>query len=175
MLVDVGHRVEMLTEGSRSPTVVLESGFGATIDFWQKVQGPVSSLPWWCLTSALEWASRNWQAPHGRQRAPARELLSALRAAHLAPPYLIVGHSIGSFDIRVFARTYPNDVCGMVFVDPVPEDFYEWMRAHQAEDWLANGGSFLSAPRGLRNERWLAPAGGKQLIRPRGVCDTLQT
>ena len=153
MLVEVdGHKVEILTEGSRSPTVVLESGFGATTDFWQKVQGPVSSF---AMVVSYDRAGVGKSELAGTPRTAgniARELRSALREAHLAPPYLLVGHSIGSFYIRVFAHTYPNEVCGMVFVDPVPEGFYEWMRVHQAEAWKQMEAASAQLPEGLRNE-----------------------
>jgi pimeloyl-ACP methyl ester carboxylesterase len=153
MLVDVdGHKVEMLAEGSRRPTVVLESGFGATIDFWEKVQGPVSSFGT-VVTYDRGGVGKSELASTPRTAENiARELRSALRAAHLAPPYVLVGHSIGSFYIRVLAHTYPKEICGIVFVDPVPEDFYEWMRVHQAEDWKQMEAASAQLPEGLRNE-----------------------
>src|SRR5215469_914808 len=128
MLVDVGgHKLEMVSAGTKGPTVVLESGFGATSDFWEKVQ-------------------------HGASEFVAQELHSALHAGQFAPPNVLVGHSIGSFYIRVFANTYPREVCGMVFVDPVSEDFYEWMRTHQPEDWKQMEAASSQLPEGLRNE-----------------------
>lgn len=147
-----GHKVEMLVEGSKRPTVILESGFGATYDFWQKVQDPASSF---ATVVSYDRAGVGKSELAGTPRTAeniARELRSALRAAHLAPPYLLVGHSIGSFYIRVFAHTYPGDVCGMIFVDPVPEDFYEWMRVHQAEDWKQMETASSQLPEGLRSE-----------------------
>jgi len=128
MLVDVGgHKLEVVSAGTKGPTVVLESGFGATSDFWEKVQ-------------------------HGASEFVAQELHSALHAGQFAPPNVLVGHSIGSFYIRVFANTYPREVCGMVFVDPVSEDFYEWMRTHQPEDWKQMEAASSQLPEGLRNE-----------------------
>lgn len=62
------------------------------------------------------------------------------------------GHAIGSFYIRVFAHTYPDEVCGMVFVDPTPDDFYQWMRSHQAEDWKQIEAASSQLPEGLRKE-----------------------
>ncbi|WP_426278622.1 alpha/beta fold hydrolase [Chryseobacterium sp. S-02] len=42
-------------------------------------------------------------------------LLSNLK---ISPPYLLVGHSIGGPFIRLYASMYPEDVCGLFFIDP---------------------------------------------------------
>jgi len=43
------------------------------------------------------------------------DLLAALK---INPPYLLVGHSIGGPFIRLYASMYPNEVCGLFFIDP---------------------------------------------------------
>jgi len=47
----------------------------------------------------------------------AGELHGLLRAAGIAPPYILVGHSMGGYDVRLYASLYRNDVAGMVLVD----------------------------------------------------------
>jgi len=54
----------------------------------------------------------------------AEELRSALREARIAPPFVLVGWSLGGAFVRVFASMYPADVIGLVLVDPVQEAFY---------------------------------------------------
>ena len=49
-----------------------------------------------------------------------RDLAAALKAAHVAGPYVLVGHSLASFDVRLFAFTHPREVAGIVLVDPRP-------------------------------------------------------
>ena len=59
-------------------------------------------------------------APAGERRTPrtqVRELHELLRAAGVAPPYVVVGHSWGGFLARLFAHDYPNDTVGIVLVD----------------------------------------------------------
>lgn len=43
------------------------------------------------------------------------DLLGALK---ISPPYLLVGHSIGGPFIRLYASMYPNEICGLFFIDP---------------------------------------------------------
>jgi pimeloyl-ACP methyl ester carboxylesterase len=45
------------------------------------------------------------------------DLHALLAAARLPGPYLLVGHSLGGLFARLYAQTYPDQVCGIVFVD----------------------------------------------------------
>ena len=44
------------------------------------------------------------------------------RAAGIAAPFVLVGHSFGGILVRMYASTYPGDVVGMVLVDSPHED-----------------------------------------------------
>ncbi len=41
-----------------------------------------------------------------------------LKAAKVQGPYVLVGHSMGSFNVRLFAYLHPRQVAGVVLVDP---------------------------------------------------------
>jgi len=47
-----------------------------------------------------------------------RRLHDFLNQAKVDPPYILVGHSYGGPLIRLFTSRYPNEVAGLVFVDP---------------------------------------------------------
>jgi hypothetical protein len=73
------------------------------------------------------------RAGYGRSEPPtaprtfdqvATELHDALSASGIAPPYVLVGHSLGGAYIRAFAHRYGNEVAGLVFVDPLSEDAF---------------------------------------------------
>jgi pimeloyl-ACP methyl ester carboxylesterase len=55
----------------------------------------------------------------------AEELHTLLQNAGELPPYLLVGHSFGGYNVRVFNGKYPNDVVGVVLADATQEDQYE--------------------------------------------------
>lgn len=52
----------------------------------------------------------------------ADDLHRLLHAAGVPPPYVLVGHSLGGMNIKLYAETYLAEVAGMVFVDPSHED-----------------------------------------------------
>jgi pimeloyl-ACP methyl ester carboxylesterase len=47
----------------------------------------------------------------------AEELHTLLQHAGISPPYILVGHSMGGYNIRLFASLYRSEVAGMVLVD----------------------------------------------------------
>jgi pimeloyl-ACP methyl ester carboxylesterase len=51
----------------------------------------------------------------------ANELHEMLVTAKIAPPYVLVGHSMGGAVIRAFAHLYKTETAGLVFVDPFHE------------------------------------------------------
>jgi pimeloyl-ACP methyl ester carboxylesterase len=50
-----------------------------------------------------------------------------LRQASIAPPYVLVGHSIGGMLVRAYQRRYPQEVVGLVLVDATPEEDLGYM------------------------------------------------
>jgi len=45
-----------------------------------------------------------------------------LTAAHIASPYILVGHSLGGWNVRVYRDKYPREVAGVILVDAPHED-----------------------------------------------------
>jgi pimeloyl-ACP methyl ester carboxylesterase len=113
-----GRAIRMLVSGTGASTVVFENGLGPPLEMWGKVQPHVSQF---ATTVTYDRAgvglSEDGPSPRDGQQI-ARELHKALGAAGLPPPYVLVGASLGGLYIRVFAGTYPEDVSGMVLVDP---------------------------------------------------------
>ncbi len=130
--IDAGGRaVRVLQLGSGVPTVVFEAGAGSSLESWVRVQGRVSRF---AKTIAYDRAG-NGASPRGPTprdgRQIATELHMMLRNANAAPPYILVGHSLGGPYIRVFAGMYPDEVAGMVLVDPTQEDLVAWAKERQ--------------------------------------------
>jgi len=123
-----GRRVEIVSGGSSlymhidctgqgTPTVVLDSGLGDSFVSWQKVQPEIAKFTQVC---SYDRAGIGYSDPSPRARTShviAEELNSLLHAAGISPPYILVGHSMGGYDVRVFAGLYRNEVAGVVLVD----------------------------------------------------------
>ena len=80
--------------------------------FWREICGSFA-------TTGRDSAGRQMTESH-RRLDTSRLLHDALAAAGVARPYVLVGHSLGGTRIRMFAGVYPNEVAGLVFVDPTP-------------------------------------------------------
>jgi pimeloyl-ACP methyl ester carboxylesterase len=59
--------------------------------------------------------------------AVAGELRSLLRAAGVPVPYLLVGHSLGGAYVRRYAQRFPDEVAGLLLLDPAHEDYPAYM------------------------------------------------
>jgi pimeloyl-ACP methyl ester carboxylesterase len=130
-----GHKLRMYISGNGGPAVVFETGgspsSGGALEAWNRVQPAVSKVT---TTVSYDRAGIAWSAPAAEPRDAlqvARELHTALGNAHVPPPYVLVGHSFGGPLIRVFAGLYPDEVVGLVLVDPTQEEFINWNIARQ--------------------------------------------
>jgi pimeloyl-ACP methyl ester carboxylesterase len=62
----------------------------------------------------------------------AADLHALLKASGERGPYVVVGHSMGGAVSRLYASEHPEDVSGLVLVDPTP---YEAANALTDEEW----------------------------------------
>jgi pimeloyl-ACP methyl ester carboxylesterase len=111
-----------LCQGSGSPTVILEAGFGGTSDNWSEVQ-PALALR--TRTCAYDRAGLGYSPPiPGVHDATAEiaDLATLLDRAGIRPPYVLVGHSYGGLLVRLFAHTHPKQTAGVVLVDAMGRD-----------------------------------------------------
>lgn len=122
--ISVGeHALRMSITGAGSPTVVLETFGPAYLETWNRIQPEIAHFGRVVsYDHAGYWGSEPGPKPRDATQI-ARELHAALQSANLPPPYVLVGYSFGGPYTRVFASLYPDEVAGMVFVDPTQESF----------------------------------------------------
>jgi pimeloyl-ACP methyl ester carboxylesterase len=116
-----GRSIRMLVAGRGEATVVFESGLGGPLEHWGKVQPAVSRF---ARTVSYDRAGNGLSDPGQRPRDAGRiaaELRKALAAANVAPPYILVGHSMGGPYARVFAGMYSEETAALVLVDPTSD------------------------------------------------------
>jgi pimeloyl-ACP methyl ester carboxylesterase len=152
-MVDIGGRSLHLQLSDRltasSPTVILEAGLAATSLSWATVQPLIANF---ARVASYDRAGLGWSdnavAPATALNA-ARDLHALLNHAELPGPCILVGHSLGGLIARIFQQQYPEQVAGLVLVDPVARS--EWREpTDQRRRMLARGvalsrrGAFLA-------------------------------
>jgi len=117
-LVDVGgYKMHIDCIGQGSPTVILDSGLGDSYISWHKVQPQIAQFVRVCSYDRAGLGYSD-SGPHPRtSKDIAGELRTLLHNAGVAPPYILVGHSMGGYDVRLYASLYRGEVAGMVLVD----------------------------------------------------------
>ena len=116
------HRLHLNCIGNGSPTVVFDSGLGGSSLDWVLVQPQVAFFARACT---YDRAGYGWSdaGPLPRDSAHiSRELETLLGNASVPAPYLLVGHSFGGLNIRLFSHNNPQQVAGLVLVDSSHED-----------------------------------------------------
>jgi pimeloyl-ACP methyl ester carboxylesterase len=113
-----GYRLHINCSGIGSPTVVIESGWGDSSASWGWVQPDVARTTRVCSydRAGMGWSEASPQPRTAREFA--KELHTLLVNANEPGPYVLVGHSLGGYTVRVYAHDYPAEVSGLVLVDP---------------------------------------------------------
>ncbi|UCC55162.1 MAG: alpha/beta hydrolase [Gammaproteobacteria bacterium] len=140
LMVLVGeHRLHLQCSGQGGPAVVMDAGLGGTSLDWVRVQPELAKYTRVCTydRAGYGWSERGPQPRSSRRIA--EELRMLLKTAAVPEPYVLVGHSFGGYNIRLFASNYPEVTAGLVLVDAAHED--------QVRRFREEGG-INTAPRG---------------------------
>ncbi len=126
-LYDVGgRRMHLHCVGTGRPTVVVDGGAGNWSTHWVHLLRDLAAISRTCL---FDRAGLGWSDPAAGPRtstAAADDLARLLAAAEEQGPFVLVGHSYGGYNARVFQAKYPDRVRGIVLVESGHED--QWIR-----------------------------------------------
>lgn len=167
-------RVAYLESGIGSPAVVFVGGAGGLAIFWEPVRRTVAES-----TRALAFDRPGYGRSAPRENGfvtsshrLADELSATLQVAGVESPIVLVAHSFGAFIARAFAAAHPDELAGMVLVDPAHED--EWTDAYpeshrKGQSFAARGLAFIAGASLLGLPQLLArlpfiPMGGVDLL-----------
>jgi pimeloyl-ACP methyl ester carboxylesterase len=117
-LVDIGgYKMHINCTGQGTPTVILDSGLGDSYISWHKVQPQIAQFVRVC---SYDRAGLGYSDSSPRPRTSkdsTEELHTLLHNAGISAPSVLVGHSMGGFDVRLYASLFRSEVAGMVLVD----------------------------------------------------------
>ncbi|MGN7720096.1 alpha/beta fold hydrolase [Chitinophaga sp. 22620] len=130
-----GHNYHVFVKGfenrvANAPAIIFENGMGVDLGNWKKVLDQVSTFAPVFAYDRAGIGKSDIVFTMPTAKSVSENLHDILKTLKIAPPYILVGHSLGGVYIRGFAGFYPNEISGLVFIDPA--DFTE-----TKNDWNA--------------------------------------
>lgn len=123
-----GNNYHILLKGfenrkSNTPAIIFENGIGSDLHDWNKVTDQISAFApvLFYDRAGIGTSDKLFKMP--TVESVNQNLHAMLAELKISPPYILVGHSFGGVYIRAFAGRYPNEIAGLVFIDPA--DFTE--------------------------------------------------
>lgn len=117
-----GARIAVYCVGHGSPTVVMDAGLGDGATTWAHVQPEIARHTRVCSYDRAGYMfSSAGPMPRTSDRIVS-ELHDVILGMPIAGPVVLVGHSFGSLNVRLFTDRYPALVAGVVTVDGSHED-----------------------------------------------------
>jgi pimeloyl-ACP methyl ester carboxylesterase len=108
--------------GQRCPTIVMLNGSGGALEGWHRLFPEIEAL------GTVVTYDRPGVGGSGRPREAqlgttvVLQLRALLREIGAKPPFLLVGHSFGGLHANLFARLYPSETCGVLFLEATAPD-----------------------------------------------------
>ena len=113
-LVNIGgRRINLHCTGAGGPTVILMAGLFSWSVVWYKTQPVTAKTTRVC---AFDRAGYGFSDPGPRPQIISDvvdDLHAALSTGSIPGPYVLVGHSLGGIEARLYAQRWPKEVVGM--------------------------------------------------------------
>lgn len=162
--VNIGKReLFYLLVGSGKPTVILEAGLGDTLESWISIQTEVSKF---MSVLAYDRAGLGQSEPAPTPRTcqdMVDDLSMFLERASIEPPYILVGHSFGGLNVRLFASQNPQVVAGMVLIDASHEDRTAGFEKILSDELITRNRAYLLDP--SKNDEFVDRIPSEQQVR----------
>ncbi len=167
-----GGQIHARQAGTGRPAVVLESGIAASSLNWSLLQPQLAAF-----TTAYSYdrAGFGWSTSERKQCSLAKmsdDLHKLVTALGLPRPFILVAHSFGAYIVTAFAQRFPEELAGVVLVDPITPQ--EWIKPDREQRWMLRRGVWFSRAGGMlaslgvvRACLWLLQRGSREA--PRGV------
>ncbi len=169
-LIDIGgYRLHLQAQGHGSPAAVMDAGLTANSLFWDKALPAVAQIT---RAVTFDRAGYAWSeaAPNGTPRTSQQlvaEQRLLLERAGIQPPYILLGHSFGAINALVYAKSYPQEVAGLVLVDPSHPEMVERVPRIPSSQATQRISQAIATLGRLGLLRWLGPLMLRQML-PQG-------
>jgi pimeloyl-ACP methyl ester carboxylesterase len=122
MVPVAGHSLHVMSVGEGAFTMIFESGSGNDLSHWLKVAPAIGQTAKVVTLSRGGYGKSDAVAKARTLTESTNDLSGFIEKAELQPPFILVGHSYGSHIVRSYAAQHPNNVDGLVLVDPAYSD-----------------------------------------------------
>ncbi|PHS31641.1 MAG: alpha/beta hydrolase [Methylophaga sp.] len=120
-----GYSLHLNCAGEGKPTIIMDVGLGDDSSDWKLLFEQSAEISRTCVYDRPGYGWSDYGPRPRTSRRIAVELRTLLRQADINPPYILVGHSFGGFNLRLFASFFPETVEGMILIDASHELQYE--------------------------------------------------
>jgi len=122
-MINIGtYKLYATVKGGGSPAVILLPGEGAFSWGWWDIQDELAKTT---KVVTYDRAGFGWSEaspePYSSKQI-VTELHALLQRLDIDPPYIVVRASMGGIYTKHFAKLYPKEVSGVVFIDPSAEE-----------------------------------------------------
>ena len=122
-LIDLGgYQLHFYTLGEKNsslPTIILDHSLGGLDGYFL-----IEELSKLTQVFIYDRAGYGWsdQSPYPRNSEQiVKELNTLLTQAEIEPPYILIGDSFGSYNVRLYAHQFPQKVVGIILTDALYE------------------------------------------------------
>lgn len=126
--VDIGgYRLNVHRLGQGEPAVILDTGLGVSSLLWARVLPLIGDFTTACTFDRAGYGDSDPGPSHLPRTSSqiVKEVRLLLQKVEIAPPYVLVGHSFGAINMLYCALHYPDEVAGLVLVDPSHPQMFE--------------------------------------------------
>ncbi|WP_227396865.1 alpha/beta hydrolase [Jeotgalibacillus aurantiacus] len=105
-------------------TVIFDSGLSCCSLDWFNVQPQVTTFS---RTLSFDRPGYGWSSEINTSHTSenvVNDLVNVLNELQIKPPYVLVGHSFGGLNMRLFASKHPEKVAALILIDAVHENRY---------------------------------------------------
>ena len=119
-LIDIGDcKLHLYSKGKGNPTVVVDHSLGGIEGYF--LIDALAEITQVCIydRAGYGWSTKSKKSRCSKNIVAELDLL--LTKANIKPPYILVGDSFGSYNMRLYTHQFPEKVIGMVLTDGLHE------------------------------------------------------
>ena len=140
-----GQKYRIKEFGKGKITVLFESGMSDSLETWGAIPDSVTKFARVFLYDRAGIGKSDTSSAERTIPNMVSELRRILKDQNIQPPYIVVGHSLGGFIARYFASNFPDEVKGLLLLDPGPESYWNKMSKKKLDKYIKGGNEWYES------------------------------